>query len=824
MDNKVILETFGATALGNQIRWVCWKKVPKDNGGFTKPPIDPRTGKTVDIRTPEGRKQNCMTLDAAVKAYIFGECDGIGVVTGEIEGTPLCGIDIDHCLVDGKPKPEFAEAVTMVATHGYCEISPSGEGVRGFVLARKPKGYRERRGGVEVYDSGQYVTVTGNRPEWAQEPLGAGLEAVQWLCDTYLKDEPSPQREAPSVAPVAFNWQERVELAKKLEPDKFAPLWNGNRPNENESADDLGLCNKLAYYLDRDPTAVYQAFMASPHTRGKDEAHQKKLQRDDYLRNTIAKAVRECADTYSERQVREAFGNGDFDPIVPFAPPNVNSLSSFPVGSLPPAVKDFAEAVTGSIQVAPDMPATATISIGALCVQGKFKASVNRDWKEPLNLYTVIVARPSDRKSPVLRITTEGVIGYERDENERRALDVRAYETQRRVLVKAINIMTDKAAKGTGKEKVTTEMIMEKEQELLWLEQDAVRPLRLIADDTTPEALISLLAENNGKMAIISSEGGIFDIAAGRYSDGLNIDVFLKAYSGDTIRVDRKGRASEYVNDPALTMLLTIQPSVLSTVMDNPAFRGRGLVARFLYSLPVSTVGGRRFEVMPVPQEVSRNFTDLVRRLLAIPDGEERIITLSPEAYEIFKEQFNDLEPRLVDELESIEDWAGKFIGNTLRIAGILHCFIHVENADKVPISGETMRNAQEIANYYLEHAKAAFKIMGLYDSQEVKDAKYILKKLLNCGETEISKRDLFRLCDGRMANMEEMAPGLHELISRGHIRIEKVPTGGRPTERVYINPEALEYYKGDPVWMESKIVPQEQKGQKGQKEENEDG
>ena len=317
MDNKVILDTFGATALGNQIRWVCWKKVPKDNGGFTKPPIDPKTGKTVDIRTPEGRKQNCMTLDVAIAARVFGECDGIGVVTGEIEGTPLCGIDIDHCLVDGKPKPEFAEAVTMVATHGYCEISPSGEGVRGFVLARKPKGYRERRGGVEVYDSGQYVTVTGNRPAWAQEPLGEGLEAVQWLCDTYLKDEPSPQREAPSAAPVAFNWQERVDIAKQYDAT-FSGLWNGNRPSGDESADDLGLCNKLAYYLDKDPAAIEAAFLASPYTMWKDPEHQKKLERKDYLRNTIAKAVRECADTYSEKQeryqagrvtsAREAFG------------------------------------------------------------------------------------------------------------------------------------------------------------------------------------------------------------------------------------------------------------------------------------------------------------------------------------------------------------------------------------------------------------------------------------------------------------------------------------------------------------------------------------
>ena len=43
---------------------------------------------------------------------------------------------------------------------------------------------------------------------------------------------------------------------------------------------------------------------------------------------------------------------------------------------------------------------------------------------------------------------------------------------------------------------------------------------RLVADDITPEAAASLLAEQGGRLAIISAEGGIFDIIAGRYSNG----------------------------------------------------------------------------------------------------------------------------------------------------------------------------------------------------------------------------------------------------------------------------------------------------------------
>ena len=68
---------------------------------------------------------------------------------------------------------------------------------------------------------------------------------------------------------------------------------------------------------------------------------------------------------------------------------------------------------------------------------------------------------------------------------------------------------------------------------------------RLLADNVTPEAAASLLAEQGGRLAVLSAEGGIFDILAGRYSGGMpDLDVWLKGHAGDPLRVDRKGRAA----------------------------------------------------------------------------------------------------------------------------------------------------------------------------------------------------------------------------------------------------------------------------------------
>ena len=125
-----------------------------------------------------------------------------------------------------------------------------------------------------------------------------------------------------------------------------------------------------------------------------------------------------------------------------------------------------------------------------------------------------------------------------------------------------------------------------------------------------------------------------------------------------------------------------------------------------------------------------------------------------------------------------------------MRIAGIIHCCMYGRDAAKEPVSLDTIQRAEAIGAYFLEHAKAAFQIMGLADRPEEKEAKYIWKRLAADGRIELSKRDLLRLCR-KFHTADEMEPGLSELTKRGYVRIDKAKTGGRPTENVILNPEA---------------------------------
>jgi len=83
--------------------------------------------------------------------------DGFGFV---LAGDGIACIDLDHCLVDGRALP-WARDILARCPDTYVEVSPSGTGLHIFGFAEIGKG---RRGdGVEIYDRGRYMTVTGRR-------------------------------------------------------------------------------------------------------------------------------------------------------------------------------------------------------------------------------------------------------------------------------------------------------------------------------------------------------------------------------------------------------------------------------------------------------------------------------------------------------------------------------------------------------------------------------------------------------------------------------------------------------------------------------------
>lgn len=485
-----------------------------------------------------------------------------------------------------------------------------------------------------------------------------------------------------------------------------------------------------------------------------------------------------------------------------------NDLSLFPSDFLPEKLSVYSRQIEESLQVTNEMVSPILLSAASMCSQGEYWIIPKSDWKEPLNLYTMVVSRPSERKSPVLKEIFTPIYDYVDRINKERQSDIMEYQIKKNILSRQI----ENALKSIGRKKptptkqtkptkdtletITADQIVDMQKELADLEENAVKPVTLLADDVTTEALVKLMNENNERIAVASAEGGIFGMLAGRYSTHPNIDIFLKGYSGEPYTSHRVSGRVERLKEPLINLTLMVQPVILEEALNNKEFMERGLMARFLYSVPGTKVGKRRYNTVPIDEKVRKDFHKLIDDLLNLREWDHpKYIYVSDEASALGEAFYNEIETELFSKYEDMSEWIGKLYGQTMRIAGVIHVVEHLGESHNIKVDADTMRRAIEIGRYYLSHAKYVFLQSGMYDPPEVKNAKYILLRIDSTGKVQISKRDVHRLCMDKAgfekSDSENFISGLEELRRRGYIKIERItsPTGGRPTEMITLNP-----------------------------------
>jgi replicative DNA helicase len=280
---------------------------------------------------------------------------------------------------------------------------------------------------------------------------------------------------------------------------------------------------------------------------------------------------------------------GDGRGWSPPAPLRVaDEVPAFPVEVLPSWLGEYVSAVATATQTPPDLAGMLALAVLATVAAGAVEVQPRPGWREPLCLFVAIGMDAGTRKSAVFTAMTRPVADFERDQAAAALPGITETATLRRIADQAAAHAEVAAGKvpASQQEEARADAIARAAEAANLV----VPPVpRWLVDDATPEALAGLLA-THGRIALLSPEGDVFDQMAGRYNQnaGPNLGVYLKGHAGDLLKVDRRGRAPEYVERPCLTIGLTVQPEVLQGLASRPGFRGRGLLARFLYSLPAS--------------------------------------------------------------------------------------------------------------------------------------------------------------------------------------------------------------------------------------------
>jgi hypothetical protein len=243
--------------------WVVWRE-EKRNGKKTKVPYD---AKTHDFAKTNDSTTWATFTQATHAAQILNEHDynGVGFM---LKNSDLTGIDFDGVVDDGIPEPYVLSIIAQIG-NPYCEITPSGTGLRVFIQGSKlPPGNRKfsakKKGvdkyGAEIYsgnEGGRYLTITGDRYS------GEGIP------------------DTPNIDIVYF-------LISKFSDEHFRRLWIGDASEyeNDESRVDLALLGVFARAFNGDSDKMLRFFNASV------PGHREKwIGREDYRQMTISKAT-----------------------------------------------------------------------------------------------------------------------------------------------------------------------------------------------------------------------------------------------------------------------------------------------------------------------------------------------------------------------------------------------------------------------------------------------------------------------------------------------------------------------------------------------------
>lgn len=790
------------------------------------------------IPIPPGRKhpgiaawQREGTTDAArIRHWWSAAPDhGVGIVTGATSGLWVLDIDVagdkagDDTLAELEAAYEALPATHEVITgsggrHLYFawpadqEIRNSASGVLGPGIDVRGEG-GQVLAPPTVHPNGQPYALEASAPDHL-------APAPDWLLGLLRAAEAEPEARTP--APTGTDrpgdrWAATTTWDELLGADGWSKLRPGPdgedrwvRPGKDaregpsatvgyKGSDVLKVFTSSVPSLQADATYTKFFYLATTRFDGDMAAARRWCQ--ERVGGNPGGDVRDLAGGLGGEQAAKAAPSTKPWP-EPTPWPEPEPLPDFPLESLPTWAQAHAVAAADARQVPVDM--CAMLAIGALAAAATGRANVwpADGWAEPVNLYLVVAMRSGAGKSPAEKAMAGWLRRWER---ERMAAMSKAHD-EAQVLAKLADKKYRKAQDGglmDGGDVLDLARAAQKAR-------DEIPALpRLIIDDTTPEAVATLLAAHGERLAILSTEADLFDLLLrGNPAQRASMNVYLKAWSGDELRRDRKGGSetgpeSTVLEHPLLTVSVTVQPSVLAKLLTDEEMTNRGFAARFMFSMPADLMGQRdqrrRFRAGDLA--TAADYEDAARDLATRWSRWARPanLHLDPGAKALFEDFLVELEPGLAvgGRHEALAEWIAKLVASVARYSGLLHL---AEQGDpEEPVSEATMRRAIMLGRYWLGHAEG---VQGVAEDEVQRQAQMILEWVASEGVGSIRPADLqagMRRPGEGLDKVADYIEPLNLLIQHGWLRYEdngdwrtNIGMRGAPSPTLFVLPSVI--------------------------------
>ena len=306
----------------------------------------------------------------------------------------------------------------------------------------------------------------------------------------------------------------------------------------------------------------------------------------------------------------------------------------------------------------------------------------------------------------------------------------------------------------------------------------------LCVEDVTTEKLAPMLSRPGETLFSVSSDAGaVVNNLLGRYSKGDRTDesIYLKAWTGERVKVDRLGRESVLLERPCLAALWCVQPDKVDALLSVQALSDGGLLPRLLVchtGCEMREIAGGS-EDAGLPPEAAESWRALVRELIeAFRLPAERVAIVQPEAdaVRLLNEHYNKIVRRChAGELRDVQSFAARWTEQAWRIALCLHAGVFGKTAGTVALNADTAACSIQIADWFSGQQLA---ILQKSRSEKRLSRLQKLRSLVVDYGGEASLRDLAKNNGFDGEEVRRLAADFPAQLT-----IQKRETGGRPSE-----------------------------------------
>jgi len=433
---------------------------------------------------------------------------------------------------------------------------------------------------------------------------------------------------------------------------------------------------------------------------------------------------------------------------------------TFPLDTLPKAMRNLVKAASYAIPCSPDLVALPVLVAAASAIGNSWAMHVKRGYIEPPIFYAAIVARPGDGKSPAVGYAMRPI-----------------YESQEREII-SYRAKLDEWEQSKAEEHAG----------------DHPRLTQHFTTDTTIEALADTLHDARS-IVVVKDELHAWVVGMDAYKAkgrGSERDAWLSLWRAAAVMINRRNREGAlYLHAPHVNVIGGIQEDRLPDLDDDQG-RADGFLDRVLFAYP--RPGELRYSEAEVDEETAHIYAQLIDDLYTYPlaiDGEGKTATnyahFTPEG----KEEYRRWCETFYAEMNALSfpmllrgPWV-KLQTYAVRLALVLHLcrsFSH-EPGDQIrrgEVDGVDVVNAVTVIEYFKRQTR---KVHARLHAQP-EDLRLLgaLEWIHRQPEGRATARDILRFHVASVRNAEEAKALLDDLAARGYGEAHEVKQAhGRP-------------------------------------------